>query len=417
MNLLLNYNRTLPGLSLKKKKAALALLLLKLTFLFKSYHPIMSGVLIMKLFGSNELQNDVIQKNLCIGCGACNHLCPYFRSYKGQSARLFPCMITEGRCFAYCPKIEVDLDELSVAIFGRPYSNDPLGHRLSVHMSRAGESAVKGSFQAGGTVTALMQFALEKSSIDGAILTDRKGLQPEPTIATTAEDIRRCASSKYIASPTMAALNRAVKGGFTNLGVVSTPCQVTALAQMRSNPLTEESFIDPTGLVIGLFCTWALDFRSFETFIRQRVDVDKITKIDIPPPPAEIMKVFLDDGTKEFALSEIRQFVPETCSYCIDMTSEFSDISVGVMEGRPDMNTIIIRTERGQKIVDDAIKEGYLILTDIPEKNLGHLSWAAGNKKKRALAKAQQQNLINRPDGDGTSYLRIEKETLREIIA
>ena len=372
----------------------------------------------MQYFGSRELVENVIHRELCIGCGACNDLCPYFRSYKGKTAMLFPCTISEGKCFAYCPKAEVDLDELSTTFFHKPYSNDPLGHYSSIVMSRAGARAGNGSFQAGGTVSALMQFALEKHHIDGAILTDREGIMPAPRLVRTPHEVLKCASSKYTAAPTLAALNKAIKDGFGNLGIVSTPCQTLAVAQMRSNPLEGNSFSDTIGLVVGLFCTWALDFHAFEAFLSQRIDVTTIKKIDIPPPPAEIMEVYTDDeGKTEYPLSEIRQLVPETCSYCIDMTSEFSDVSVGVVEGRTDMNTIIIRTDRGQKLVDEAVSAGYLVLSDLPDENLDHLRWAAGNKKKRAFAKAKEKAIINTPEGAGISYLRINNETLSKICA
>ena len=67
----------------------------------------------MKHLGSGELDRSVIKAGLCIGCGACIGLCPYFRSYRGKTAMLFHCTLEEGRCFAYCPKVEVDLERLS----------------------------------------------------------------------------------------------------------------------------------------------------------------------------------------------------------------------------------------------------------------------------------------------------------------
>ena len=371
----------------------------------------------MKHFGPTELLTDVLQNNFCIGCGACIDLCPYFRSYKGKTAMLFPCTRKEGRCFAFCPKVEVDLDAISQHLFGTPYDGNSLGSHIAVKMSHAGPRVGKASFQAGGTVSAVIKFALDKGYINGAILTDRDILNPVPKLVTNSEDVLRCASSKYTASPTLSAFNKAVHDGYDKLGIVATPCQAMAIAQMRMNPLAESDFKDPTGLVVGLFCTWALDYRSFEAFLAQHVDLGRIKKIDIPPPPAEVLEVYLDEGKLEFPLAEIRAHVPDTCTYCIDMTSEFSDISVGVMEGRPDMNTLIIRTERGQTIVDDAEKDGYLILDDMPDTNLDHLTWAAGNKKKRALSKACEQQLINTSGKEQRAYLRLNVKTLGKICA
>ena len=371
-----------------------------------------------RIMGQNELQEVVLNGGLCTGCGACIDLCPYFKSYKATTSILFPCTLTKGKCFAHCPKIEVDLDDLSQKYFGRPYHDDPLGSYQTIMVSRAGQKSEKAAFQAGGTVSAIIYFAMKKEYLDGAVLTDRDGLLPVPRFITKPEDVFECVSSKYTAAPTLSALNRAMKDGFKKVGIVATPCQALATTLMRSNPLKDRDFIDPSALVVGLFCTWALDFREFEKYISERVDAEAITKIDIPPPPADVMEIYMEKGEKmEIALDEIRQLVPEGCAYCTDMTAEFSDISVGVLEDRPYMNTLMIRTERGRKIVDEAREEGYIEVSEMPQENLEHLTWAAGNKKRRAFIKAQQEAMVNTVEEDKNSYLRLRAEILEKITA
>ncbi|HNW27739.1 MAG TPA: Coenzyme F420 hydrogenase/dehydrogenase, beta subunit C-terminal domain [Spirochaetota bacterium] len=368
----------------------------------------------MKVLGSRELLADVLAKELCIGCGACVSLCPYFRSYNGKTAMLFPCTQEQGRCFAYCPKVEVDLDEVSGKIFGAPYSMEPLGRSLSVMMSRAGKKAAGDNCQSGGTVTALMTYALSNKLCDAAVLTGREGLNAVPAIVTDPGEVKNYASSKYTSAPTLEAFNRAVERGFTRIGVVATPCQVLALAQMRSNPLAKKDFTDPTSLVVGLFCTWSLDYRAFRRLLEGRVDIKDIKKFDIPPPPAEVMEIYTDRGTVEIPLAEVRSTVPNSCDYCFDMTSEFADVSVGVVEGRSGMNTIVVRTERGRAAVDAAVKAGFLELEDMPADNLARLRTAAGNKKKRALKKAAGEGIINTADGR-RSLIRLEPKNLAGI--
>ncbi|MBW2284785.1 MAG: 4Fe-4S binding protein [Deltaproteobacteria bacterium] len=157
----------------------------------------------MKIFGPNELSEDVLKKGLCVGCGACVNLCPYYRTHLGKTAMVFPCTLTEGRCFAYCPKVEVDLDELAEGYWGHPYEGKPLGDYQEVIQARAGEKAPAGGFQAGGAVSALAAFALETGLIDGAVLTDRDGLTAVPRLAFNREDVAACASTKFMAAPTL----------------------------------------------------------------------------------------------------------------------------------------------------------------------------------------------------------------------
>ncbi|UCF57976.1 MAG: Coenzyme F420 hydrogenase/dehydrogenase, beta subunit C-terminal domain [Deltaproteobacteria bacterium] len=369
----------------------------------------------MPVFGPNELLEDVIYNDLCIGCGACVDLCPYFKSHKGKTAMLFPCTLSQGRCYAHCPKAEVDLGELASKFWGEPYEGAALGKYRQVVVSRAGEKMEQGTFQSGGTVSALMTLALQSGMIDAAVLTEREGLVPVPRLVTSPEDVALCATSKYTAAPTLAAFNQAVEEGYSRIGVVGTPCQLMAVGQMRSNPLKKEDFKDPVALVVGLFCTWALDTRKLITFLSEKMDISKIQGMDIPPPPAEILVVQSGDGKVEFPLSEIRPMIVNSCHICPDMTSEWSDVSVGVLEGQPEWNTLIIRTEKGGALVEKACQEGYLQVKEIPEENLDHLRFAAGNKKKRALTTAGKQGLLNNNEERKRSALRINEEVVKRI--
>ena len=167
----------------------------------------------MHVFGSSELIEDVLNKDLCIGCGACVELCPYFKNYKGKTAMLFACTLSRGRCFAFCPKAEVDLDVLANRFWNAPYEGTPLGKYREVLMARAGERMEKAAFQAGGTVSALMTVALKNSLIDAAVLTDREDMIAVPRLVTHAEDVAECAGSKFMTAPTLSALQSRRQSG------------------------------------------------------------------------------------------------------------------------------------------------------------------------------------------------------------
>jgi coenzyme F420 hydrogenase subunit beta len=310
----------------------------------------------------------------------------------------------------------VDFDELSNTIFGKPYDGSPLGNYRRIIAGQAGGKMPRGSFQAGGVVSAIMTFALKTDMIDSLTLTDRDGLVPVPRLTTEPDDVINYATSKYMAAPTIAALNQGIQKGFHRLGVVGTPCQVTAVAQLRSNPLHDNEFEDPISLVVGLFCNWALDTRKLITLLSDRVDIQKIRKMDIPPPPAEILVLETEAGKIEIPLDEIRSQIPDGCRVCPDMTSEWADLSVGNLEGEPQWNTIIVRTEKGEKLMKNAVTDGWLITKEMPQENLEHLKLAAQNKKKRALSKAKTEGLLNNPDDGTRSAIRISADVVEKII-
>lgn len=369
----------------------------------------------MRIFGSSELVNDVIQRDLCIGCGMCEDICPYFKTYKGKSAMLFPCTLEQGRCNAHCPKTEVDLDKLSRFFWNKPYEGSPLGHFERILSAKAGNQ-VKADFQGGGTVTALIAYALEKKLADGAVLTGAEGMEPVARLVKASEQVAASAGSKFIAAPTLSALNHAVREGQGRLAVVGTPCQMTAVAQMRMNPLNREDFEDPVAFTVGVFCNWALDHRQLTAYLSKRMDISEVTGMDIPPPPAEVLVVKTCSGEKRFPLKDIRKLIPHTCFICPDMTGEWTDISVGMYEGRPGWNTLLVRTRTGAELVDKAVSDEWLVTEAFPEANRKALSNAALAKKERSFRNADRHGYLIQEDEDSRPAMRVRPEVLARLL-
>ena len=367
----------------------------------------------MRLLSPEVLKTAVQESGRCINCGACTALCPYFRSYNGKIAMIFPCSLTEGKCAAHCPKAEVDMDDLSLFFHGNHWEGTPLGPYRSIYKASSSESAPRGIFQNGGTVSALVSFALDSGYLDSAVLTGRKGLMPEPVIVQSAEEAVRCATSKYLAAPTLGMLNQAIGEGRRHIGVVGTPCQMTAVQLIRMHHIRQEHQDDPIGLSIGLFCTWTLEPRRFLAYLSCLTRVDDIHRMNILPPPSKTAIIENKEGTLELPLEEIRSFIPYGCTICPDMTAEFSDLSVGAFEDAPEWNTLIVRTEKGEEIVSRAVKKGYLTLEDMPEKSLAHLCDGAERKKRRALEKAVSDNVVNTDGPDKVAALRVPEDTLK----
>lgn len=368
--------------------------------------------------GSNELQEDVLKKGLCIDCGACVGLCPYFESYRGKVAMIASCNLPTGRCHAHCPKVEVDLETITTGLMGKAYDGAPLGHYLSIGKARAGEMIrSKRRFQNGGAVSGLVAFAIKAGMIKAAALTGREGLVPTPVLATSEEEVFACATSKYVAAPTVASVNAYARSGQDKLGVVGTPCQITALAQARLDPLKREDFRDPIALTVGLLCTWAVDARKFIPLVAGQTDIGKVTGMDVPPPPAAVMEIHTTDGGFSIPLEEIRKTVPAGCAICPDMTAELADISIGAMEGDYTWNTLIVRTARGAALVEQAVSQGYLELLEMPAENLANLNQGAAGKKKRAMIKAKEDGLLNTDPAIGRAALRIDERVVEKILA
>lgn len=336
--------------------------------------------------GLKGLESKVLDRGQCAACGACLSLCPYLRSWKGRAVKLHDCDLSEGRCFSFCPRTEVDLDALHRAVFGKGYEDIETGPVRRVVMARALAPEFTKRAQNGGVVSALMAVALEEGWIQAAILTERDSeLLPQGRIAKTKEEVLACAGSSYVTGYTLEALNRGPWQSQERIGVVGLPCQVLALARMKASPLEKRTPVDRVDLVVGLFCTWALDYRPFAGFLKERFGDKPIRKLDITPPPERLLNVTVGNELHQIPLDEIRAFIRPSCQVCLDMTSELSDLSVGTVEGEEGWNTVIVRTARGEDLLRCAESKGALETSVYPEDKWAHLKEASILKKQRGL--------------------------------
>ncbi len=360
--------------------------------------------------GLKALEERVFDRGLCVSCGACVSLCPYLRSWQGRTVKLDECDLGEGRCFDYCPRGKVDLEDLHRKFFGGSYEEIEIGTIRSVLMARASDSVWAGRVQNGGVVSALTDLAIKEGFIDAAVLTGREvNLLPRGQIVRGREDIMACAGSIYTSGPTLEALNRGPWTGDERIGIVGLPCMVLALAKMRTSSLEKRTPIDRVDLVIGLFCTWALDHESFMAFLRERFCDRPIGKVDITPPPERLMKITVGGELHDIPLDEIRPFIRPGCHVCPDMTSEFSDISVGTVEGEEGWNTVLVRTEKGEELVKQAEAEGVIESRPLPVDKLSHLKEASLLKKRRAIDALKDRGEFE----DG--YLSLSRELIQQI--
>jgi coenzyme F420 hydrogenase subunit beta len=182
---------------------------------------------------------------------------------------------------------------------------------------------------------------------------------------------------------------------------------------MKESTLEEKNPTNKLQLIIGLFCTWALSHPSFTQFLEKEVS-DPIVKYDIPPHPANVLKVYTERKQIEISLEKIIPFVRPACWVCHDLTAEFADISVG--SGRREVsewNTVIVRTLRGKEVVEGAEKKGLIEIREIPKENLSRLEGAALNKKKRAF-----KNILQKTRSiDDLLYFKVQSERIKPYLA
>jgi len=279
-----------------------------------------------------------------------------------------------------------DEEEVAAQVFDGGQDASEVGRSIEVQAARWAVEELAASAQGGGTVSALVVTAMEAGAIDAAVLTDRAGADglPRGVVATTTAEATACAGSRFVSSHSLTALKDALAAGHPTIGVVGLPCQVRAVRKMAFYDLKGENLRARIALVIGLFCNWAFSAREFAAAISGRLAGQEVKKFDIPPPPANRLDLVTADRVESIPLDDVRHLIQTACSTCPDMTSEFSDVSVGMFEGRPGWNTLIVRTAAGRALVERAVASGRLITEPFPRPNLDHLKQASARKRQRA---------------------------------
>ena len=354
--------------------------------------------------GADELQVEVQQADLCTVCGMCAGLCPYIKEMEEKVAVIERCGRSDGRCYRFCPRTATDIDALDEMAFGAKRTDPILGVYRSLSMAKSEDKAAHTAGQYGGTVSALIVHALKRGVIDAALLTkysDRKCILPRPAIARNRKEVLACTGSKYTAAPTLSALNELLKTG-EKVAVVGRPCQVTAVRKMQLYDDRPE--VKNIALVVGLFCLWALDYRRYSSYLSGQVNPKKIKKIDIPKNDDFI--VYTDDGTARISIEKIRSFVRPTCQVCFDVTAELADISLGSTEWKDDWNTMLVRSEAGENLVQSALKAKTITKRKFPAEREAILREAVGNKKRRVIKELSKRGNETAP----LLYLRIDEK-------
>lgn len=366
------------------------------------------------------LDTQVIRPGLCTGCGACQGMCPYWDSVEGRTICYFDCERPDGRCQRFCPRMPTDLDALRRQFFPAETILPEIGPFRGLYLTRAAGASLRANAQHGGTMTALVELALKEGFIDAAVLTrSRGGLEPEGVLAATAEEVRACSGSSFQIPPTLSVLNRALREDRCRaIGVVGTPCKTLAVYKMKARPLAEnDNHAENIGMVFGLFCGWGLDWEGLRDLTAKHADPETVSHMDIPPSKYHSLELRQGDRTVSVDLDEVTLLVRSGCRYCTDMTAEFADLSVGGARSADGWdvdkgwNQVIVRSEKGAKLLELAREKGVLEFKDVPESGLEKLKKASLGKKRTGVRNLRQ---LTGSDSD-LGYLNPSKALFQEL--
>lgn len=318
-----------------------------------------------------KLMREVIRSGVCTHCATCAAICDVLEwDPILQEPRLIGECTGCGACYNNCPRTITD----PIAL---------VGEFKTGYITKTGIPKIKGG-QDGGTVTSLLCYLFDENLIDGATITAKDPNKPWVPIAkliTNKKEAIESSGSIYCHSQTVDALMEGIRKNLRSMAFVGTPCNIDAIHKMENSPMGMlKYFMRANIFKIGLFCMDSFAPEALYPFFeRQGINLKEVTKMDITKG-----KFYLYKGNEElrtFKIKELDKFKSSSCNFCIDLTSENADISVGGVGSGPGWNTVLARSSLGVEIMEDAIKKGYLISEPYTPDNLNPVLFLARLKK------------------------------------
>jgi coenzyme F420 hydrogenase subunit beta len=331
---------------------------------------------------------DVGEKHLCLGCGTCAYMQPGAISMvdvpdQGRRpvvrADAEGCDLDTSDALAACPGVALAHDSRSPAPEHIADLFDEWGPVLEVWEGYASDDELRLAGSSGGAASALALHCLEAEGMYGVL---HVAARPDvaylnhTVLSRTRGEMLAATGSRYApASPCDGlALIEAAPGPCVFIGK---PCDAAGLAKARAR---RPALDDNVGAVIAMFCAGTPSTNGTLEMMR-RMGVQDVANVESVryrgngwPGVAEVRERVngsVVHRTLTYAESWgdiLQKHRPWRCSLCPDHTGEFADVAVGdpwyreIPDGELGRSLVLVRTERGRRLVRAAMDGGALTL-------------------------------------------------------
>ena len=346
-------------------------------------------------FMKSPVIRDIVEKDLCIGCGLCAAICPsrtlemaWNRYGEYNSVEKISCDKECGLCLKVCPFANGNDNEDSIgkALFGGIPQISHLaetGYYLDSYVGYAPDTRERGS--SGGMATWLLLTLLKKGIVDYVIAVvpndDPEKLFKFTLLSNSASVLTSSGSAYYpveLSSVMQEIVNKPGK-----YAIIGLPCFIKAirLAAQKNKKLRDRIHV-----TVGLVCG-QLKSKHYTEYLSAISGIcDPLQDVHYrgksPTKPANNYyfsctskegfkgKIFWDEGVAEAWIN--RWFTPNACNYCDDVFAECADVILmdawlpeysGDHKGT---NLVPVRSPQIQNIIVDGIKSEEINLKIIP---------------------------------------------------
>ena len=371
--------------------------------------------------------NDVVQWRLCVGCGACEYICPNDKirlmDFLGEGIR--PVADTDSckdcqACLDVCPAVQSDFHfpagNAASAAFEKEW-----GPITGIWEGHASDPEIRDKGSSGGALTALAAYCVEKLGMHGVLHTAQDPEDPilnRTRLSRTRTDLVAATGSRYSPGSVGNGLGL-VESAPAPCAVIGKPAEIAAVWNARKlRPALDQKI----GVTMSFFCAESPSTLGTEALLK-KMGVDPATVRDLPLPqrfgwPGHFAPTRTGDsepcGKMTYAESWafLQRYRPWSVQLWPDGSGELADISCGdpwyeKPDGKnPGSSLVVARTVRGREIVEGAIAAGATCKASAGgELEAGKIAARPAGKKGRDLGAATRDAPARRA-GDKISRTR-----------
>jgi len=327
--------------------------------------------------------NDIVAWRLCIGCGACAYICKNkyieLRDIPDQGTR--PTMLSDqcgtcSDCVQVCPWYSTpDFLNTAASQISQRLNEKSWGPIIDIWEGYANDPEVRYNGSSGGAVTAIALYCLEKANMHGVLhigSDEEHPLKNRVFISKNRTDLLSRTGSRYSPASPCSGLDM-IESATSPCVFIGKPCDVAGFqkaCKLRSN------LNDKNGLSIGIFCAGTPSSNGTLGLLKEmNISSDQVKDmryrgkgwpglftINTKNGKYPIQKTYAE------AWGFLQKYRPYRCYLCPDGTAAYADISCGdpwyrtIQDNEAGHSLVIVRTEKGRKILEGAIAAGYLTM-------------------------------------------------------